>query len=62
MFFVIAKAQPAEFVFTFFASHMHATLVFLNVGFALRTSLSVYFDPICGIRFIVASNSVKPGL
>ena len=43
MFFIVAHAQPAEFVLALGASHMHATLVFLDDNLALWAWFSVEF-------------------
>ena len=53
MLFPVSEAQPAEIVFAFSAGHVHAALVFLNVGVALRAWLAVGLDPgeIFRIRF-----------
>jgi hypothetical protein len=45
MLLIITQTQPAEFVLARLAGHMHATLVLLDVRFALRARLSVKLYP-----------------
>jgi hypothetical protein len=54
---VVTKAQPAKFVSALRASHMHASLVFLNIDFALRALLRVKFKP----NFVVIGSMIYFG-
>ena len=49
MFLIVSEAQPAELVSALRAGHVHASLVFLNGGLALRAVFGVEFDPDIGI-------------
>ena len=60
MVLIVSEAQPAELVGALSASHVHAALVLLDICLAFRTGLSIYFKPIGGIGFLVASNPVIP--
>ncbi len=46
---IVTHAQPAELVLALRASHVHATLIFLNAHFALGTRLGVKFEPNLGV-------------
>jgi hypothetical protein len=51
MISVVSHAQPAELITALGAGHMHATAVFLDIGFAFWASLSIKLDPLLvGIR------------
>lgn len=45
MLLPVPEAQPAEIVLAFSACHVHAALIFLDVGVALRARLAVGLDP-----------------
>ena len=61
MFFIVGKAEPAEFVATFTTSHVHATLVLLNRNFAFGAILCVQFQPIQRI-FFTSVSAIGPQL
>ncbi len=48
---VVSSAEPAELIATLRASHVHASLVLLDLYFALWTVLSVKLDPEIRITF-----------
>jgi hypothetical protein len=60
MLFVVAEAEPAEFELAVAASHVHAALVLLDVGFAFGAGLRVKFQPDCCVAFLVSPCSVCP--
>ena len=59
MISVVSETKPAEFVATLATCHVHAALVLLDVGFALRTGLGVQFDPRRGV-VLAEVDSVQP--
>ena len=59
MLFVVTSAKPAELILAVLTSHVHATLVLLNVCFALRTRLGIQLKPNI-IVVITAIDSVVP--
>lgn len=42
---VVAQTEPAKFIATLSACHVHAALVFFDVGFALGTWFGIQFNP-----------------
>ena len=56
MLLVISTTKPAEFVLTVLASHMHTTLILLNVSVALRARLCIQLYP----DIIVIISTIDP--
>ena len=46
MIYVIPQAEPTELILTSGASHVHATVFFLDITFTFGTWLSVKFNPL----------------
>ena len=57
---VVTETKPTKFILAISASHMHASLVFLNARLAFGTGLSVHFEPKIRVSIIVATRSVNP--
>lgn len=60
MICIICQADPTELMFAVGASHMHATLVFVNVYTTLRAFFCVQFYP--GSRVLFNADLLLPGL